>query len=149
MATRVTSVTQAHSASETSRWELALYVLALTAYDDQPYVAGLLENGASGYITKEKPPAMIIEAVRAVARGEGRWFIQPVLKQGESYPISGREKDVLILMAQGLSNQEIGERLYISANTVRNHIASIYSKLGVKSWREAVAWAWQSGLMEA
>ena len=127
---------------------LPVYILALSAYDDKAYVMGLLDSGASGYITKEKPPVMIIEAVRAVARGEGRWFIQPVMPQKEKFPVSGREQEVLRLMARGLSNQEIGEQLFISENTVRNHVANIYGKLGVRSWREAVAWAWESGLME-
>ena len=128
---------------------LPVFVLALSAYDDKTYVRGLLESGASGYITKEKPPQMIIEAVRAVARGEGRWFIQPFMpEQKPPLPVSERELEVLKLMAHGLSNQEIAERLFISANTVRNHIANIYSKLGVKSWREAVAWAWGNGLMD-
>jgi DNA-binding NarL/FixJ family response regulator len=124
---------------------LPVYVLALSAYDDRAYITGLLESGASGYITKEKPPQMIVEAVRAVARGEGRWFIQPV--QRDALPVTDREQAVLRLMARGMTNQEIAAQLYISENTVRNHIGRIYRRLGVKSWREAVAWAWQHGLM--
>lgn len=126
---------------------IPVYVLALSAYDDRSYVAGLLESGASGYITKEKSPQMIVEAVRAIARGEGRWFIQPVRPQRDTLPVTDREQAVLRLMARGMTNQEIAAQLYISENTVRNHVASIYNRLGVKSWREAVAWAWQSGLM--
>jgi DNA-binding NarL/FixJ family response regulator len=125
---------------------LPVYVLALSAYDDRAYIDGLLASGASGYITKEKPPQMIVEAVRAVARGEGRWFIQPV--QRDALPVTDREQAVLRLMARGMTNQEIAAQLYISENTVRNHIARIYHRLGVKSWREAVAWAWQHGLMD-
>lgn len=128
--------------------ELPVYVLALSAYDDKAYVSGLLESGASGYITKEKPPQVIIEAVRAVAHGEGRWFIQPVMRESKTFPVSLRERDVLKLMARGCSNQDISKQLFISENTVRNHVANIYGKLGVKTWREAVAWAWQSGLMD-
>ena len=127
---------------------LPVFVLALSAYDDKTYVQGLLENGASGYITKEKPPQMIIEAVRAVARGEGRWFIQPFIPKPRVLPVSEREQEVLQLMARGFSNQEIAEQTFISANTVRNHVANIYSKLDVNSWREAVAWAWENGLMQ-
>lgn len=126
---------------------LPVQILALSAYDDESYVNGLLETGAAGYITKEKPPSMIIEAVRAVSRGEGRWFVSPIHKSGD-FPVSEREQDVLKLMAQGYSNQQISEFLFISENTVRNHVANIYSKLGVNTWREAVAWAWQEGLMK-
>lgn len=127
---------------------LPVFVLALSAYDDKAYVEGLLRSGASGYITKEKPPQLIVEAVRAVAHGEGRWFIQPFIPESKAVPVSKREQEVLRLMARGFANQEIAEQLFISSNTVRNHVANIYSKLSVKSWREAVAWAWENGLMD-
>lgn len=123
-------------------------ILALSAYDDKSYVDALLKNGAAGYITKDKPMALIAEAVRAVARGEGRWFVTPGVQKKEEYPISDREQDVLKLMASGCSNSQIAEQLFISKNTVRNHIANIYDKLQINSWREAVAWAWRDGLME-
>ena len=128
--------------------QVPVRILAVSAYDDESYVNGLLNLGAAGYITKDKPPAMIAEAVRAVSRGEGRWFVMPSFKQQLDLPISEREQGVLRLMAQGHSNSEIGETLFISENTVRNHIANIYSKLDVSSWRQAVAWAWKSGMME-
>ena len=60
-----------------------------------------------------------------------------------------REHEVLVLMARGLDNGAIGERLRIAENTVRNHLAAVYSKLGVGSAREAVAWAWETGLVRA
>ena len=122
-------------------------VLALSAYNDQAYVAGLMECGAAGYVTKEQSPRVIIEAIRAVARGEVRWFVQ--LEQfGKALAlISDREQEVLRLMARGRSNVEIAQELDISSNTVRNHVANIYAKLDVSSWREAVAWAWEHGLM--
>lgn len=125
---------------------LPVRVLALSAYDDASYVSGLLQSGASGYITKEKPVEMIIEAVRAVARGEGRWFVQPVASGHDAPPLSEREKAVLALMAQGRSNAEIAEALFISENTVRNHLASVYGKVGVTTSREAIAWAWRHGI---
>jgi DNA-binding NarL/FixJ family response regulator len=121
-------------------------VLAVSAYEDEPYVQGLLESGAAGYITKEKPVEVIVEAVRAVARGEGRWFVRP--SKPEASPITRREQDVLRLMAQGHTNETIAETLFLSENTIRNHIASIYAKLGVHSYREAIAWAWKHGLVD-
>lgn len=126
---------------------LPVRVLALSAYDDESYVDGLIEHGASGYITKDKPLPLILEAVRAVARGEGRWFVQPPTVERKASPLSQREEDVLRLMAQGLSNAEIADQLYIAERTVKNHITRIYTKLEVGSWREAVAWAWLHGLM--
>lgn len=121
------------------------HILAVSAYEDEPYVQGLFASGASGYITKEKPVGVIVEAVRAVARGEGRWFVHPAAP--DDLPITRRETDVLRLMAKGLSNEAIAHALYLSENTIRNHVASIYAKLGVRSAREAVAWAWEHGLV--
>ncbi len=124
-------------------------ILALSAYNDSAYIHGLLEAGAAGYITKDQHPTAIREAVLAVHRGEGRWFV-PIPKKPEVLsPLTGREHEVLVLMARGLDNAEIGERLRIAENTVRNHLAAVYSKLGVGSAREAVAWAWENGLVRA
>lgn len=122
-------------------------VLALSAHTDRAYVSGLLESGAAGYVTKEQSPRVIVEAVRAVARGEGRWFVPLAVNRPPQHDLSEREQQVLTLMARGRSNADIAEQLSISSNTVRNHVASIYAKLGVRSWREAVAWAWEHGLV--
>ena len=128
---------------------LPVRILALTSYDDAAYVTGLLANGASGYLTKDKPPSLIVEAVRAVARGEGRWFVQPRAKSEPGETLSGREREVLRLLAKGQANNEIAEALFISENTVRNHLANAYAKVGVRTAREAVAWAWRSGFADA
>ena len=126
---------------------LPVRILALSSYDDTAYIGGLLESGAAGYITKDKPPTMIVEAVRAVNRGEGRWFVQPMAQEDPAVILSEREREVLTLLAQGRSNSEIGKALFITENTVRNHLANTYSKLGVTSAREAVAWAWRQGFI--
>lgn len=124
-------------------------VLALSAYNDSAYIHGLLDAGAAGYITKDQHPTAVREAVLAVHRGEGRWFV-PIPKKPEALsPLTGREHEVLVLMARGLDNAAIGERLRIAENTVRNHLAAVYSKLDVGSAREAVAWAWENGLVRA
>ncbi len=124
-------------------------ILALSAYNDSAYIHGLLEAGAAGYITKDQHPTAVREAVLAVDRGEGRWFV-PIPRKPETLsPLTGREHEVLVLMARGLDNGSIGERLRIAENTVRNHLAAVYSKLDVGSAREAVAWAWENGLVRA
>ncbi len=130
---------------------LPVRILALSAYDDAAYVSGLWETGAAGYITKEKPPSLIIEAIRAVARGEGRWFVAPAnqLDSVDRLNISERELEVLQLIAKGYSNNRIGEELFISENTVKNHVRSLYAKLDISSARELVAWAWQQGLVKS
>lgn len=127
--------------------DVSTRVLALSAYEDPVYVQALLASGASGYITKDKPAALVCEAVLAVARGEGRWFVQPLA--AASSPLSDREDAVLKLLARGLSNQGIAEMMHLSEHTVRNHLSSIYSKLGLASSREAVAWAWETGMVRA
>jgi DNA-binding NarL/FixJ family response regulator len=118
-------------------------VLALSAYDRRAYVEGLLKLGAAGYLTKDKPPAMIVEAVRAVARGEGRWFVTPPAPGAD---LTDREREVLRLLADGLAHDALADRLGIARATVRNHLASIYVKLDVHAAHEAVAWAWKHGL---
>jgi len=124
-------------------------ILALSAYNDSAYIHGLLEAGAAGYITKDQHPTAVREAVLAVDRGEGRWFVPIPRKPEMLSPLTGREHEVLVLMARGLDNAAIGERLRIAENTVRNHLAAVYSKLDVGSAREAVAWAWENGVVRA
>ena len=127
---------------------LDVRILALSSYDDEDYVNGLLEVGAAGYITKGMLPASILEAVRAVAQGQGRWFVNPARSApaGACGDLSPREREVLALVAQGLTNAEVAERLFISAHTVRNHLSRCFNKLGFTTAREAIAWAWQNGL---
>lgn len=123
-------------------------VLAYSAYDDPAYVTAMLQAGAAGYLTKDKPMPFVAEAVEAVARGESRWFVslRPPTPE-DPLPITARELDVLRRMARGGDNAAIAAALGISVNTVRNHVSSVYEKLGVSSWREAVAWAWERGLV--
>lgn len=121
-------------------------VLAFSAYDDRAYVTRMLQVGAAGYVTKDKPLPLVAEAIQAVARGEGRWFVS-LNKPEIEVPISERELDVLRRMARGQDNAAIADALGISPNTVRNHVSAIYAKLDVASWREAVAWAWERGLV--
>jgi DNA-binding NarL/FixJ family response regulator len=126
-------------------------VLALSSYDDPEYVSGLLASGAAGYLTKSQPPEMVVEAVRAVARGERRWFVSPTTKSATDTirgTLSGRQREVLRLLALGQSNTQIAEALFVSENTVRNHLTGLYARLGVVSAREAVAWAWRTGFAQ-
>ncbi|WP_412069531.1 response regulator [Rubrivirga sp. IMCC43871] len=124
-------------------------ILALSAFNDSAYIHGLLEAGAAGYITKDQHPTAVREAVLAVHRGHGRWFVPIPRKPEMLSPLTGREHEVLVLMGRGLDNAAIGERLRIAENTVRNHLAAVYSKLDVSTAREAVAWAWENGLVKS
>lgn len=133
-------------------------VLALSAYDDEQYIFGLLDSGAAGYLTKDEAPTTIIEAVRGVARGEEGWLSRRVANKlvrrkhaalaAATSDLSERELEVLCQMALGHDNPLIANTLYISEGTVKNHVTHIYAKLSLRTRAEAVAWAWQHGLME-
>jgi DNA-binding NarL/FixJ family response regulator len=130
-------------------------VLVLSAYDDDEYVAELLASGAAGYLTKDEVPERIAAAVRGVARGQSGWLSQGVSQralrrrdgEADSRSLSPREREVLRLIADGLDNGTIAAQLFISENTVKNHVTSIFAKLEVTTRAEAVAWAWRNGLM--
>lgn len=132
-------------------------ILVLSAYDDDEYVAELLQCGAAGYLTKDEVPERIVATVRNVARGRDGWLSRGVAEkvarrravESAEQPLSPREREVLHLIADGLDNTTIAEQLFISESTVKNHVTNIFAKIGVRTRAEAVAWAWRSGLMGA
>jgi len=125
-------------------------VLALSAYDDEQYVFGLLDAGAAGYLLKDEALAAIVAAVRGVARGEGGWFSRQVAAKvavwvrGERAAPPGvarlteREVEVLRLLARGRSNARIAQELAVSERTVKFHVENLLGKLGVGNRTEAV-----------
>jgi DNA-binding NarL/FixJ family response regulator len=127
-------------------------VLMLTVSEEEPDLYAALRVGAAGYLTKDVPPADLIEAVLAVARGEPR--IAPAmasrmlaeLGRAPRAPdpldvLSDRERDVLALLAEGLRNREIAERLVISEATVKTHVRHVLEKLRFRNRAEAAAFA--------
>lgn len=143
----------AHVAYRLQKTGLSTRVLVLSSNKSSEYAAWLMQCGAHGYLTKGEDPALLVEAVRAVARGEVRWFVQPDPNGSASNvpatidELTERELEVLCLLARGQSNRGLAETLSVSENTIRTHTSRIYRKLGVRSAREAIAWAWQSGFM--
>lgn len=136
----------------------ALNILVLTAYDNDAYVTGLLAAGATGYLLKEEALDMLVAAIRAVARGES-WLSQRVAgrlarqaiaptQAPPAGPLSPREREVLRLLALGLSNDEIAEQLFIAKRTVQNYVSAIYGKLGLDSRAEAVLYAIRHGIVD-
>jgi DNA-binding NarL/FixJ family response regulator len=133
-------------------------ILILTAYDDDPYIFALLQAGASGYILKTADSGDLVQAVRAVSQGESpldpavtQKMVQqlatgrPLGAQASAEPLTGREVEVLRLVAKGLTNKAIGRALDISDRTVQGHLANIYGKLHASSRTEAVTKALQQG----
>jgi DNA-binding NarL/FixJ family response regulator len=132
----------------------AVRILALSAYDDQEYIRGLLASGAAGYLLKEEIPETIVEAIRGVARGERGWVSRQVAAQmatwtqkEESTALTGREMDVLRLVVEGKTNQEIALALGISDKTVEKHLEGVFAKLSVSSRVEAAVHAVREGLV--
>jgi NarL family two-component system response regulator LiaR len=131
-------------------------VLVLTAYDDDPYIYGLLDAGASGYILKTAESREIVRAVRATAAGQSaidpavapRLIARLTRPAASSDTLTERELDVLRRAAHGLTNKQIGAELAISDRTVQNHLANIYVKLGVASRTEAVTAGLQRQLIK-
>jgi two-component system NarL family response regulator len=131
--------------------ELDAEVLMLTVSDEEPDLFAAVRVGAAGYLTKDVPPAELIEAVLAVARGEPR--IAPamasrmLMELGRSpapdplEALSAREREVIGLLAQGLRNREIAERLVISETTVKTHVRHVLEKLRFRNRAEAAAFA--------
>lgn len=130
-------------------------VLVLTAYQDDPYVYGLLEAGASSYLLKTAEDREIVRAVRSTAAGHAvidppvasRLVARAMRPGAQPDALSDRELDVLRLAARGQTNKQIGALLAISDRTVQNHLAHIYQKLEVASRTEAVTVALQRGLI--
>ncbi|MEV5975893.1 response regulator transcription factor [Streptomyces sp. NPDC052114] len=138
-------------------------VLMLTTFDVDDYVYEALRAGASGFLLKDAPPADLISAVRVVAAGEAllapsvtRRLIADFAKQrtaprtDQSLRLNGltpRETEVLVLIARGLSNQEIAERLVLAEQTVKTHIGRVLNKLELRDRAQAVIFAYESGLV--
>jgi DNA-binding NarL/FixJ family response regulator len=150
-------------------------VLVLTTFDDEAYVLSAVRAGASGFLLKDTDPDLLVSAVRAVHRGDslvdpastrvllercvelerkvgnggetasapqdaGRWI--GVLSQ-----LSERERDVLVWMARGLSNRDLAAKLFVSETTVKTHVSSVLSKLGLSSRVQAVVVAYEAGVV--
>lgn len=135
-------------------------VVLLTSSTDERVLVEALEAGASGYVTKHKGSAEVVDAVAAAAAGEvvvSPDMLARLLPRLSPQPqpqrlgddLTPRESEVLGLMAEGATNDEVADRLFISRNTVRNHVQNILTKLGAHSRLEAVVIATRSGLVRS
>ncbi|HET7736924.1 MAG TPA: response regulator transcription factor [Nocardioidaceae bacterium] len=136
-------------------------VLVLTTYDLDRYVYDALAAGAAGFLLKATPPDRLVEGIRTVCAGESllapsltRKLIEEYLRQpppSDTQAVDGlteREREVLVLMAKGLSNDEIADELVVALATVKTHVNRILAKLGVLTRVQAVVLAYERGLVK-
>jgi DNA-binding NarL/FixJ family response regulator len=136
-------------------------VLVLTTFDLDEYIYEALHAGASGFVRKDDPPEQLIAAIRTVAAGDA--LLSPavtkrVIERFTHLPrpstppgledLTARELEVLRLVAQGLSNEEIGQRLFIGETTVKTHVTHVLQKLDLRDRVQVVVLAHQTGMLE-
>jgi DNA-binding NarL/FixJ family response regulator len=136
-------------------------VLILTTFDLDEYVYEAIRAGASGFLLKDRPPEELVAAVRVVAAGDAllapsvtRRLIEefarrpePQLPSATLERLTDREREVLVCMARGLSNQEIGRELFVAETTVKTHVGRVLQKLDLRDRAQAVVVAYESGLV--
>ncbi len=137
-------------------------VLVLTTFESDEYVYEALRAGASGFLVKDTEPAELIQAVRIIARGDSllspsitRRLIADIAARAavpdrapvELGELTGREREVMALVAAGLTNDEIGARLFLSPLTTKTHVSRTMSKLGARDRAQLVVLAYESGLV--
>lgn len=136
-----------------------LAIVVITTFDLDEYVYGALKAGARGFLLKDAGPELLVQAIHAAAKGDaliapritarllaafadtptGRKPVQPV------EPLTSREEQVLITVANGRTNAEIASELHISLSTVKTHLTSVMAKVGARNRVEIVMWAYETG----
>ncbi len=132
-------------------------VVALVDGSEQVDVAHLIALGVAGIVDRDEDPGKLFEAIAAAHAGGDVWLsprvavkLIPAGRNGTGDPdLTPREREMLWRVAHGQQNDQISDEMFISTGTVRNHLSNIYSKLGVHTRAEAVAWAWRTGLARA
>ena len=136
-------------------------VLILTTFDLDEYVYRALRAGASGFLLKDRPPEELVAAVRVVASGDAllapsvtRRLIEEFAQRPDPSPapaamdeLTERERELLVCMARGLSNQEIARELFVAETTVKTHVGRVLQKLDLRDRAQAVVVAYESGLV--
>ena len=136
------------------------HILVLTTFDLDEYVYAAIRAGASGFLLKDVEPAELVDAIRVVAAGNSlfgpaaterllaRFAQQPLPDAGRTLDeLTDREREILTLLASGLSNAELAEKLFLSETTVKTHVSAILRKLHVRDRVQAVIAAYDAGLV--
>ncbi|PGH44951.1 two component transcriptional regulator, LuxR family [Micromonospora sediminicola] len=137
-----------------------LRVVVVTTFDLDEYVYGALRGGAAGFLLKDAGPALLVEAVRAAHQGDAlvspsvtvrllRHLAPLAPKPDARLPaLSAREVEVVREIARGRTNLEIGAELFISLSTVKSHVSTVQTKLGLRNRTEIAVWAWEHRVVE-
>lgn len=140
-------------------------VLVITTFDLDDYVVGALRAGAAGFVLKDVEPAALIEAIHTVVRGDAlvapavtRSLIDYALRQPEEPAgtvdpevldeLSAREREVLTLLARGLSNAQVADAMFLGETTIKSHVSNVLAKLHLRSRVQAVVLAFEAGLVQ-
>ncbi|MEU9057220.1 response regulator transcription factor [Streptomyces sp. NPDC048384] len=131
-------------------------VVMVTTFDDEEYLTRAVEAGACGFILKDSGPRLLAEAVRAAAAGDAMVSpsitvrllkrLRPSSRPTPATRLSPREEEVVILLAEGMTNAEIATALSITVGTVKTHLANVQTKITARNRVEIAAWAWRTGL---
>ncbi|MBD8061338.1 response regulator [Oceanitalea stevensii] len=138
-------------------------VLVMTTFDLDEYVFGALEAGASGFVLKDSDPDVVADAIRRLARGEGmidqvvtrRVIAEFARRRPAPDPdeaagaLTPRERDIVRLLAEGMSNVEIAAALYVEPSTVKSHLGRAMTKLGTRDRLQTAVWAYRTGVAGA
>ena len=132
-------------------------VIAVTSFVEEARIRAALAAGATGYLLKDADAPDVVDAIRAAIAGEVR--LDPVVAAAlaaslrtppsESDSLTDREREVVVLVAEGATNREIGKRLGVAERTARTHVSNILAKLGLASRTQAAMWAVREGLVDA
>lgn len=129
----------------------SVFVLGLSTFNQQAFIRNMIDNGASGYVLKNADKEELLEAIAAVQQGKTFLSHEANLslrdKEDKMPPISRREKEVLLLIAEGLTNNEIADKLFISVPTVNTHRKSLLEKLKAKNTAILIGRATKQGLI--
>jgi len=141
----------------------AVRVLILTTFEPDEYVYRALRAGASGFVLKDIPPEELVTAVRTVAQGGallapsvtrrliGRFAAQHTVEAATAaqlQQLTDRERDIVVAVARGLTNAEVSQQLFIGPATVKSHVSSVLTKLGLRDRAQVVVFAYEAGLVE-
>lgn len=131
-----------------------LKIVVLTNYAQEPYLNAMIKAGVDGYLLKDTSPSQIVEAIDMILGGRSVYsksinsrLISGYLRDQDVNDLTAREAEVLQLVADGLSNEQVAQRLAVGQKTVQMHLSSVYSKLGVSRRTEAVVQAVRKGIV--